>query len=138
MKTKLTPQRKQTIANAIANGNYKETAAAAAGIGESTLYSWQERGERETEAGETTIYTEFLEAIKKAEAQAEANCIQIIHEAAPKNWQAAAWYLERKHYQRWGRKDKQQVEVTNKTDLKELTDEELDQLQKDIAAAEAT
>ena len=80
-----------------------------------------------------------MEAIKKAEAESELSNIEIIKNAAPTNWQAAAWYLERKHWERWGRKDKQQVELTKKPlDLTELTDEELDQLQKDIAAAEAT
>ena len=137
-KSKLTPERQSKIVEAIQVGNYKHVAAEYAGIGESTFYSWLERGELEKEQGKTTIYTEFMEAVKKAEAASEVANIALIKKAAPTNWQAAAWLEERKHWQRWGREDKQQVEVTNKTDLKELTDEELDQLQKDIAAAEAT
>lgn len=47
--TKLTPERAQTIITLIENGNYKNVAAAAAGIEESTLYNWLARGRREAE-----------------------------------------------------------------------------------------
>lgn len=46
-KTKLTEERKQIILDAIGQGNTKETAAALAGVSESTLYNWIARGKDE-------------------------------------------------------------------------------------------
>jgi len=35
--------------------------------------------------------------------------VAIIETAAPRNWQAAAWWLERKNYDRWGRKERTEL-----------------------------
>jgi len=40
---------------------------------------------------------EFSESIKKAEAKCKQRNIQLIQKAALDTWQAAAWWLERKH-----------------------------------------
>ncbi len=40
--------------------------------------------------------SEFSDAVKRAETKAKQGMIDIIIKAAPKQWQAAAWYLERK------------------------------------------
>lgn len=48
--------------------------------------------------------------IKKAESQAEAKAVDIIHQIAEEGtFQAAAWYLERKFPKKWGRQDKSTV-----------------------------
>lgn len=140
MKTKLNQQRQTTIIEALKKGNYKETAAAAAGIGESTFYNWLQRGDREKEQGETTIYTEFLEAIKKAEAEAEMHNIALIRDAAPTNWQAAAWLEERKHPQRWGKRVQHTADITtqSRVDLRKLSDEDLNQIEELLSKAETT
>ena len=52
------------------------------------------------------VYFEFFEAIKKAEAQAEARNVAVIQTAARDSWQAAAWWLERKYPQEWGKKER--------------------------------
>ena len=53
------------------------------------------------------LYWEFWEAVKKSEAEAEASAVLHIKKAANDGtWQAAAWYLERKYKDRWGRQDK--------------------------------
>lgn len=92
------------------------------------------------------LYTEFFEAIKRAEAISEHRAIRLIREAAEPqtkvdkdgnttttyNWQAAAWYLERKFPKRWGRKDKLDIESKNETTItqtkspEEMSDAELD------------
>jgi hypothetical protein len=95
------------MVQAIEGGNYAPTAAEYAGIGVSTHYDWLKKGE----AG-ITPYAEYLEAIKKAEAVAEIRNVTLIQNAAQNTWTAAAWYLERKHYDRWGRKDRNQIELT--------------------------
>ena len=52
-------------------------------------------------------YFQFWRVIKKAEAEAEAAAVLHIKQAAQDGtWQAAAWYLERKHKDRWGKSEK--------------------------------
>lgn len=100
--SKLTPELHAEIVNLIRLGNFREAAAAAAGIGTTTFHRWMAKG-REARSG---IYREFWAAVNTAEAQAEATAIGRIRQAAqdPKHWTAAAWYLERKFPERWGRK----------------------------------
>ena len=107
-KLKLTPETQERICTAIAAGNYTVVAAAFAGIGQSTFYRWMESGEAATSG----VYREFWEAVKKAESQAESRNVALIERAANEHWQAAAWWLERKHSDRWGRKER--TEITGK------------------------
>ena len=95
------------MVQAIEGGNYAPTAAEYAGIATSTHYNWLKQGE----AG-VTPYVEYLEAIKKAEAVAEVRNVTLIQNAATTTWTAAAWYLERKHWDRWGKKDRNHLELT--------------------------
>ena len=104
-KTKLTPAVQERICKAISDGNYHHVAAAHAGIGESTFYRWLEAGEAATSGA----MREFWESVKKAEAGAEVRYVAIIERATNTTWQAAAWWLERKHSDRWGKKEKYDV-----------------------------
>lgn len=132
--TKLTPETQKKIVAAIRSGNFFETACEFAGISRSTGFEWLRiaRGEH-PDKKPTKPFLDFLDAVKKAEADAEAEQLLIIRNAAkggteyrsetvnkydkdgrvkevierkqltPPNWTAAAWYLERKHPERWGR-----------------------------------
>jgi transposase-like protein len=116
--TKLTPDLKERIVGAIRSGAYNETAAAFAGIAESTFYAWLANAQKDREANpeQGTDFTEFQEAVEKAQAEAELDKLLIIGKAArgqptaegvpgtPGSWQAAAWMLERKHPDRYGRR----------------------------------
>lgn len=98
--TKLTPETQDRIVTALRAGNYQETAARYAGIDGATFYRWMERGTEETEG----IYSEFCEAVENAKAAAEVRDVALIDLAAQDgSWQAAAWKLERKFPNRWGR-----------------------------------
>jgi hypothetical protein len=125
--TKLTAEVQDKIIEAIKMGNYQETAAAYAGIAQSTFYHWMERGRNEPDS----IYSEFMEAVEKAKAQSEVRDVTLIEKAATDgSWQAAAWKLERKFPQKWGRVTRTEitgaegkpisVEVDAKTELKRL------------------
>ena len=108
--TKLTQEITDRIVLAIRAGNYSKVAAEMAGIGETTFYRWLELGAKDDAKKE---YREFRESIKRAEAEAEVRSVALIRQAADAGtWQAAAWYLERKHGDRWGRNDKIRQEVT--------------------------
>lgn len=97
-KTKLTKELQDRITSVIAAGNYLEVAYRLAGVSHETFYRWLRLGEQGRRP-----YSEFYEAVKKAEAAAEAKRILVIQKASEENWQAAAWYLERRYPERWGR-----------------------------------
>lgn len=110
--SKLTKNVREHLVEAVEAGNYVETAVRACGIGTSTYYRWMETGEADAAHDKSTIYRELWEAVKKAEAEAEAKALKQIRSAASDSWQAAAWYLERKFPARWGRKER--IEHTGK------------------------
>ena len=95
--TKLTPELQKEIIGYIEAGNYVEVSCEAAGISKTQFYVWLKRKEK--------LYTDFADAVKKAEKKAEIRNVVVIQKAAVDNWQASAWFLERKHAERWGRKD---------------------------------
>lgn len=107
------------LVKTIKAGNYLETAAAFAGLSLSTIRDWIRRGEREYNRlnddptakpiKSETPYMDFSLAIRKAQAEAEIRDVVIIGNAARESWQAAAWRLERKFPDRWGRKDKYEM-----------------------------
>lgn len=111
-KSKLTEAVHNTIVLALASGCYRATAAEHAGIHVATFYRWLETGEADIEHGVQSPHRELCEAIKKAEADAEVQAVALIRKAAPKQWQAAAWLLERKKPDQWGRR----VEHSGKID----------------------
>lgn len=104
---KLTEDLQRKIVEAIRAGNYIETAAAYAGVNKSTIYDWLKRGAR----GDGAEFVSFSNAVEKALAEAEMRDVLIIGNAAKENWQAAAWRLERKFPERWGRKDRMNIQA---------------------------
>lgn len=104
--SKLTPEVQQRIVQALTAGNTRETVARYAGIDPASFYGWLKRGE----AAGSGPYFEFFNAVKKAESDATVHAVAIIHQAMPKNWQAAAWFLERRYPDDWGRKDRVTIE----------------------------
>lgn len=116
---KINPTIQAELVKMIQAGNYMETAAAFVGISISTMRDWIRRGEREAQRfiddsrarpiKSETPFLEFSAAIKKAQAAAEIRDVIIIGDAARESWQAAAWRLERKYPEKWGRKDRHEV-----------------------------
>lgn len=87
-----TPERVQRIVNAIRMGATYKLACKYGGIVESTFYKW--KLERK----------EFSEAIQEAEGAAAVGWLAKIEQAANEGtWQAAAWKLERRYPQDYGR-----------------------------------
>lgn len=108
--TKLTQELTDRICLAIRAGNYSKIAAEMAGISETTFYRWMSEAEEDDAPKQLR---EFRESIKRAEAEAEVASVALIRQAASQGtWQAAAWYLERKHGERWGRNDKLRQEIS--------------------------
>lgn len=108
--TALNAEVQDRIIQALTAGNYQDTAARYAGVDESTFYRWMQKG---ADPDAPAIYRDFRQAVETARSQAEVRAVALINQAAQNGtWQAAAWYLERSHPQRWGRF--QRTEVTGR------------------------
>jgi hypothetical protein len=104
---KLNEEVQKRIVDAIALGNYLDTAAQYGGINPSTFHRWMEKGSRD-DAEEP--YASFYEAVENAKAAAEVRAVARIQAAANDGtWQAAAWWLERTRPKKFGRFDRSEV-----------------------------
>ena len=99
--TRLSKEIAEAIIENLRAGVHASVAAAAAGISTSTYYHWLQRGKK----GQAP-FAKFWRDVRQARAAAEADAVKIIANAAMENWQAAAWFLERKHAKRWAKKDR--------------------------------
>lgn len=96
--SKLTPEVQQRVLQAIAGGNTKKDAAAYAGVGYRTLEAWL--------ADQRPAFQQFQQAVAQKEAEAVVRNVTLIQKAAADTWQAAAWWLERRRPDDWGRKER--------------------------------
>lgn len=99
--TALTPEIQARICEALRDGNYYEAACKKAGIGYNTFRKWMIRGKRSRGK-----FREFMEAVHKAEADAETTIVAEWRKQCPENWQACRDFLGRRHPDRWGPKEK--------------------------------
>ena len=96
--TKRSPEREQVILNALRLGNTRRNSAAYAEISHETFYNWLDD-------------LTFRDAVEKAEADAEARFVgQIVKAAHDGTWTAAAWWLERRRREHYGKQER--VELT--------------------------
>jgi transposase-like protein len=98
--SKLTPELREEIVSLIKTGNFIEMTCAIAGINKSTFYDWMRRGK---ESKRHTRYKKFYNEVTQAQAWSEARDVAIISKHAETSWRAAAWKLERRFSQRWGK-----------------------------------
>ena len=103
-KTKLTRELTDEIVKRIRAGNYIKVACQAVGISHTAYFDWIKKGEQGI-----SPYSEFLYSVKKAEAEAHVTYVAIIASQAPTQWQAAAWWLERKFPDRWAKREKIEI-----------------------------
>jgi hypothetical protein len=77
------------------------------GISKVIFYRWLKMGNATQEG----LCWKLVNAVEKAQADSEMRDLLRIDKAIENGvWQAAAWKLERKFPQRWGRRDKVEVE----------------------------
>lgn len=113
-KAKLSTERIDEICSLVRMGAYLQVAAQAAGITEKCVYDWLKEGREALDIEENMrgklsprqqLCKQFVEKYTVAQAEAEINDLRRIDIAADETWTAAAWKLERKNPERWGRKD---------------------------------
>lgn len=112
--SKYKPETVKKITDAIRVGATYELACAFGGIHFDTFNEWRKK------------YSEFSDAIKEAEGSAAIKWLALIDKAATEGtWQAAAWKLERRYPESYGR-----TVITNQgltlEKAKELSDADLD------------
>jgi transposase-like protein len=112
--SKFNPETAQKIISAIRDGNYMETAAAYAGLSKDTFYDWLKQGAAKDAKPE---YKAFSDSIAIALAEAEVLDLETIGTASRSQWQAAAWRLERRNHERWGRADRMNVNHSGSIDF---------------------
>ena len=127
------PFAEEAILAAIRAGCGPEQAAQAAGIAPSTLYAWKALGQQESDGP----FRRFFLRVRQAEAEAELSAVKVLRSAIEDDgdWKAALAYLERRHPERWRRRETNelvgpgggplQTELTG-LDTSRLTDEELE------------
>ena len=90
-RSKATEARIEALVIALGTGCTREAAARHAGIDRTTLYRWIERD------------AAIRIRVEKAEADVEVRLAAQIVQAAPVDWRAAAWLLERRRPAGYGR-----------------------------------
>ena len=105
-KSKLTPELQDKILLHLRVGAYVETAAACAGIHKDTFYEWMKKGARGL-----APYRAFADSVHKAVAESESRDLATILKAAQSQWQAAAWRLERRFPEKYGRNDRMKIDA---------------------------
>lgn len=124
--SKLTAELTAEICWLVLEGNYLDVAAQAVGVDRTTLRRWLRRGEEALAAAEEAVddgdkllgdriynfvdpgewsYLDFHHALKSAEAFAETELLRKAQWPTTSAWQAFMTILERRHPQRWKRRE---------------------------------
>jgi hypothetical protein len=105
----LTPELSARIARETALGLSLTAAAQLCGVDRRTAHAWYAKGKSGDDSNDG-IYIAFFEEVQRADAHREQRLLAVIDSACRpdaeghvKNWQAAAWKLERLYPERWSR-----------------------------------
>ena len=104
--TKLTPDVQEAIVDGINAGLTFRLSCARAGVNPATFYRWLGTGE----TANVGRYREFCDAVERAKADSALRLVSQITLQAPADWRAAAFMLERRFPDDYGRR----TEVTGK------------------------
>ena len=132
---KLTRETVDCLLTGIRAGMPYRLAAEAAGISETTFYAWQ-RGVFPRGA-DKELKSQFSKELMRARAEAALKLLLIIQRAAHTDWRAAAWILERRFPEDFGKqvfehtgKDGGPIahDVTSRAIVRELPDDVIERL----------
>jgi len=119
--TKLSPDVHAAIVYAVEQGATYEVAALSAGVHADTFRVWRQQGEAELAAGTSSQFSELAAAVHDARASGEVELARLIRAHARLDWRAAAWLLERRHPERWARRELVDVEVAERAEPRTVT-----------------
>ena len=130
--SKADDERMQKILDGIKAGLSYQGACGLARVSYSTFLAWRKEGE----TGKSEKFSKFLRELEYAEAVAEAEQLKKIKNDPDTKY--ACWILERRHPDRWGKKEQVKQEISgpegqpiqvNTTNYDDYTDEELSTLE---------
>ena len=104
--TKLTPEVQDLIVDGINAGLTFGLTCARAGVNPATFYRWLEKGE----TAKSGVYSEFCDTVSRAKADSAMRLVSQITLQAPTDWRAAAFLLERRFPDDYGKRS----EITGK------------------------
>lgn len=96
------------LCQALLAGNTIKNSCKLSGVDVSDFYRWMRDG---VDAPEDSVPRTFFLRASAAMAEAEHRNVMLIQKAATRSWQAAAWFLERRNPEAYGRRER--VEVAN-------------------------
>lgn len=105
----LTEDLQAMLLSGIEEGLPLKQAAMLAGICYETLNRWRKKGESESAPPE---FRHFCQALQRSEAVAMQRLVSQVSKAGNTDWRAAAWILERRHPDEFGKAEK--IEHTGK------------------------
>jgi len=105
-----TKQRAEKVLQLLRDGSFRSKAAAAVGVDLDTLLAWM------------IEHPDFARDVEAAEAKAELEHLRNLRDKAGDDWRASAWWLERKHPDRWGKRETLNVNISS------LSDEQLEEI----------
>jgi hypothetical protein len=109
--SKATPERIEAILEALRGGATRQAAAGFADVHYATMARW---------VGDNV---DFRAAVENAEQAAEAYYTSVVYKASQDNWQAAAWWLERRKFRDYARRDRVDVSVEVRQEMDRLAAE---------------
>ena len=118
---KFTDEIKQKLIVYRQNGLSKCKCAKMAGINESTLYDWINKGKK----AKRGKYREWYLAFEKAYVEFEAYHLQRIID--DDSWQSSAWILERKFKNEYAKQDNHQLEHTGQVTVNKSIKETMEE-----------
>jgi hypothetical protein len=122
--TKFNKDRADTIIDLVSKGNFKTTAARAAGVAPYTLQRWIDAGRE----GKNKALREFCVALDKAEADAELNAVSKINTKMNDSSIPALLDYMRRRFPDWNVADKKESTVTYVNKNEEVIDLRLENL----------
>ncbi len=121
---------KERILIALAKGATYRLACSYAGISYTTFRVYMNKGEALIDLYEEQIdahpdkgYLDFYLKVKEVEALAALKWLEKIDKASEVQWQAAAWKLERRHPEEFGRYEKEKTDTTEDEMIKRAIEE---------------
>jgi hypothetical protein len=103
------------------------------GVHPDTVYKWLKAG-AETDAEDSL--REFFRLVHKTERSVKIRALGIIQQAQDGDWKAAAWWLERKYPDEYGRRDRLRLDATAQIQAKVTLEEDVEAALSDPEARE--
>lgn len=122
--TYCTPQVIQIATRLHAAGLSLPVLCKAIGLSFATAQDWNRQGRADLAAGRDSPFARWWTGLEEAKGACEANLVRLVSAGAVSDWKAAAFLLERRYPQRWG-KPEHRLPKDVKDDLSKLSTEDL-------------